>query len=298
MHQWRQIVLGTLLAGAAPLLAQTPAAGGLDLNVHLNLTDSVRSHLKDGTIRKISVVASAGRGDTVVGETDTDSVTLHGLTPGQWTLRELLAFPKVAYLAIPEGTEVNVTSGSTATVTVDIPGVVVSGKTLSHGAPFKGQMTLTPIDASARSAVIAVPFDENGQFVFLLPKPGRFDLQLTGHDHSTTPIPGFDFSADDATHPVTIQLAEGVLTGKVLDANGNPMPRTRVKATLSQKVGAHPVTASATTGPDGSFALQGLVGGRWSVESHGRFAATPVDVVLPDGGRKEVVLQSRRPDAH
>jgi hypothetical protein len=291
MQRFTRILVGTMLAAAAPLFAQKPA-DGLDLNVHLNLTDSVRQHMRDGSIAKIVVVAQGPNGHRVVADTTTDTATLHGLTPGAWKLKELFDFSTFSLMPDREGSRVTVGGGNTATANLDVPAVVVSGTILGHdGRPIGGRLKMQAIGAPADTA-FAVPVNEQGGFMFLLAAPARYDVGVSaGRGSESVTIPGYAFRMEDAAAPVTIRLSNSGFDGKVVDSEGRPVAGARLKAVLSQNPGAHPVTATAISGRDGTFRMDGLAAGRWMLQSS---VTTPQEVVLPEGARKQVVVQIPR----
>ena len=81
-------------------------------------------------------------------------------------------------------------------------------------------------------------------------------------------------------------MPEGVVAGRLVDADGKGIAGAQVLAKLNAST-PRPVGGFAMTDPDGNFAIEGLLGGTWTL-----CAAEwkPMDVVVRDGERKEGVL--------
>jgi len=81
-------------------------------------------------------------------------------------------------------------------------------------------------------------------------------------------------------------VPEGVVAGCVVDADGKGVAGAKVLAKLNAST-PRPVGGFAMTDPDGNFAIEGLLGGAWTLSAA---EWTPIDVVVRDGERKEGVL--------
>ncbi|HMD54027.1 MAG TPA: carboxypeptidase-like regulatory domain-containing protein [Phycisphaerae bacterium] len=64
--------------------------------------------------------------------------------------------------------------------------------------------------------------------------------------------------ADDST------TATGTITGKVIDASGNPVPGAKVSARLTKRVAGAP-RLTATTADDGTFAINDVPAGSYNI---------------------------------
>jgi carboxypeptidase family protein len=128
-----------------------------------------------------------------------------------------------------------------------------------------------------------VPSDEEGRFIAPLPHAGPYDLQVEWRNRGQIAVVPHVELRDTEAH---IDLPDGAVAGRVVDADGKGVAGAKVRAKLNAST-LHPVGGLAVTDLDGNFAIEGLLGGTWTL-----CAAewTPMDVVVRDGERKEGVL--------
>ena len=246
------------------------------VTVHLDLSDSVRDAIARGDIKNV-LVSIGNRSVKTTGTT----VVIDNVAPGPAKLRVLLTTPADIYAVDPAGMPVDIVPGGE--ITVPIHALFVTGTIALHGKPLRGQMEVWPSAVSRGSWGIAVPFDEQGRFAFPLPHAGQYDLQVwwKGQD-MTAKVPHVDFERTEAH----IDLPEGTIAGRVVDASGKGVAGVHVRAALDAKL-PRAIGGIATTDADGDFTVEGLIGGTWKLSALGQPAEA---IVLANGGRKDGVL--------
>ena len=196
----RSAALLAVLLAAAAAHADAPAT----LTLHLDLSDSVARNLQSGTIAaiKISAINPTSPFPPVDVDTTTPTATLSGVTPpGKWTIRALLLVNGHYYVVNPNGIDVDVAPGSHADVNVPVPAVIVAGSVRDRaGAPVHGQMNIWPSQCKKGNWGFAVPFDQNGRFLFPLPQEGegKWDLTVSSSPRDVlAKIDNFEFQPDN-----------------------------------------------------------------------------------------------------
>jgi hypothetical protein len=263
------LLLSTLLLAAIPAFAER-------LTVHLQLSDSVRAALQRGDLKGFYV----GVDDRSVFTKETTAV-LDGVDPGKRSLRVIFS-ARTGYWAL-DANGIPVDVKPDAEVTVPVDALFVTGTIALHGKPFHGNMNLWPSErVPHKSWGFSVPADEEGKFAFPLPHAGAYDLQLGWKDRGqSASMPHVEFNSPEAH----IEMPEGTIAGRVVDAEGKGVTGVKVLAKL--EASPRPLLALSTSDADGNFAIEGLPAGTWTVEAGNK----PVqDVVLTDGQRKEGVL--------
>lgn len=142
-----------------------------------------------------------------------------------------------------------------AEVSLVLGGATASGVVLEGQAkqPVPGATVVaTPLEGGARAQATTGP---DGRFDLDL-APGRYSLAARAKGYAVSPR---ELTVD--ADPVPEQVLEiergGVLLGRVLDPEGNPVPGLTVTA-LAAEGGRSTSFGEAATLPDGSFRLEGL----------------------------------------
>lgn len=146
--------------------------------------------------------------------------------------------------------------------------------------------TLTLIDRRGHQTARARTREDGGG-VLPRPCPGSYTLVVSAEGHQPRAV---DLTVGDQPAPCTVTLAHATgLRGTARDADGTPVTEARVVV-----IDTHgDVVATTTTGPDGGYALLGLLPGRFTlqVSAYGhRPAAAPVDVGPSEATEHDVTL--------
>ena len=261
--------LAALLFVALPTFAS-------DLAVHFDLSDSVRAALQRGQIKAVRIgVASHSV------EMTGDTTIVRDVEPGKTTIRAFIITDKSNYVVDPKGVDVVVAPDARTEVTVPVHSQFITGTISLRGKPLHAhQMSIMPSDANPGNWGFAVPFDEEGRFAFPLPCAGDWDLQLWWNREVWASIPRFTFKAGQSE--VHIAVPEGMISGRVVDKDGNGIAGVRVRAMQTNARGA-----GTLSGDDGAFTLDGLVGGTWTLTASGE---APLQVAVPQSARKDGVV--------
>jgi protocatechuate 3,4-dioxygenase beta subunit len=158
----------------------------------------------------------------------------------------------------------------------------VAGRVTADGtsAPVAGaHVTLMPM-APGRAAPMGMPpqatTDQDGRFTFdrLAPGTYRVDVQKVGYASINQPTPQSAVSvmvATGQTTPLEVRLKKGaVITGRIVDASGEPMAELSVVAMRRVAFGNAPsrlipAAGGAQTNDIGEFRLSGLAAGDYYV---------------------------------
>lgn len=116
-------------------------------------------------------------------------------------------------------------------------GVVVEGRVLADDGsttPLPGARVSVVSDGPAGSATPAAVSDRDGRFTVGGPARGGVSLRVTKAGFAAADVP-----VDTRAEPVIIRLAPGaVITGRVVDAHGEPVPGVLIQAWPEQCPGA------------------------------------------------------------
>ena len=265
----RSLLLPILLLAAVPAFAER-------VTVHLDLSDSVRAALARGDIVGV-YVSVAGHAVLTKGTT----AIVDDVPPGKASVRALLNTGRGNYVIDLKEPPVDVKPG--AEVTVPVHSLLVIGTLSLHGKPVHGDIYFCPSKPSRDNWGFVVASDEKGRFIAPLPHAGPYDLAVDWRNRVQIAMVPHVELRDTEAH---IDLPDGTVAGRLVDADGKGVAGVKVLAILHA---SKPPTVGglAVTDLDGNFAIEGLLGGTWTL-----CAAewTPMDVVIRDGERKEGVL--------
>jgi hypothetical protein len=166
-----------MLRFLALLFVAVPAVAA-EVVVHLDLSDSMRAGLADGTVRAIRVELAAQPGQAQIVETKGPVAVLSDVDAGSWRLRTFLIVRGATYIVDPRGLEVDVAPNVRNDVVVPVPALLVAGTMSLHGKPFHGTFLTMPWKPARASWTLTVPVDAQGRFAFPLPWAGDWTLQL------------------------------------------------------------------------------------------------------------------------
>ncbi len=263
------LLLPILLLAAVPAFAER-------VTVHLDLSDSVRAALGRGDIKGVYVSVA---GHSVL--TKETTTIVDDVPPGKASERAFLNTGRGNYVVNPKEPPVDVKAG--VEVTVPIHSLLVIGTLSLHGKPVHGNIHFWPSEPSRDNWGFVVASDEEGRFIAPLPHAGPYDLAVDWRNRvQIAMVPHVEFREPEAR----IDLPDGVVAGRVVDADGKGVAGVKVLAMLNASK-PPPVGGLAVTDLDGNFAIEGLIGGTFQLSA----AEWPsIDVVVPDGERKEGVL--------
>ena len=216
------------------------------------------------------------------------------LGAGRWDL--LVSHPEHATARVP-GLVIPRPPGAVdlGTVVLGAEAVLAGLVTDPRGRPIEGAaVRLSGDGADGSGPPEEVPTDAAGGFVLRGLTPGTsVDLRVAHPDHVSARLDGVSLPAPE---PLTIVLEDGFrLAGRVLDDDGDPVARARVR--LDAPAGRGP-SPEGSSGSDGRFAIEGIPAGTYGavaratgyrdserVEVEIDRDAPPVELVLRRGAR-------------
>jgi protocatechuate 3,4-dioxygenase beta subunit len=149
-------------------------------------------------------------------------------------------------------------------------GATVRGRVLDpDGKPVAGATVAPALTSSGNSLTgdtrFSVETDEDGRFEVLLPASGDVAYNLVAHDGkfrqwrtwANGVVPPFKTTPGQVIEGMEIRLTHpGTVTGRVVDARGNPVEGREVRAEPTARDENRYYDPTTKTGPDGTFALK------------------------------------------
>ena len=159
-------------------------------------------------------------------------------------------------------------------------------------------------DVTGTSA--ATETDSQGNFVFEEAVPGRYMLRAERSGYLTTPYlsprggPLLIEAGKRATDIVIKVFPQGIIAGRVLDDENEPLAGTtvtiRVYSPSGKRPQIEPPPSTGTTNADGAFAIGSLLPGKYVVSVTAPSSTGP-PLKLPSGSRPSVYVSTYYPDA-
>ncbi|NOZ78054.1 MAG: carboxypeptidase regulatory-like domain-containing protein [Acidobacteria bacterium] len=226
------------------------------------------------------------------------AVHLSRLVPGRWKLELALMQPSGPYSTMGSG-EVTIPSGGGASLEVSLEGKLFHGEVLLGGEPVEAHLEFAAVKPRPGDSSVSSASRADGSFTVLLPRPGAYNVRVSvAQPAFTTTAPGVQF--EKPSKAVKVRLPDGRIEGSVTGERGNAVAGAEIVGyELSGGRGRPraglPPTANAVSADDGSFTIEGLVPGRWTLSAtRGDLTSGPRSVGVTSGGEgAEVTLVLR-----
>ena len=130
---------------------------------------------------------------------------------------------------------------------------------------------ITPAGANIDVAISGAGYyrsaktDANSQFSFEIIPVGSFTVNATGANGERGRTGGSIINVNEEVNINVVYLGKGRVTGFVRDANSNPVPSANITLTNSHIFGTS--TYTATAGSNGSYAIEGVFVGTFTVSA-------------------------------
>lgn len=201
-------------------------------------------------------------------------VVFEDVPPGTWRVRGDVRLPRLAKAELA-ATQVEVFAGAVSRIELDTEHRLYRGIVTYAGAAVEGRLDffhwLEEEDRDHRTHAYS---DGDGTFEVLLPEPGDYMMRFQSHQEElrmVSTVPSIEVESPDEV--LEIALPEGRIEGRVVDAEGHPVPGALVGGSAEQgladwKEGWSPrVQGAARSGPRGRFVLEGLQAGAWRIQA-------------------------------
>lgn len=210
-------------------------------------------------------------------ETEVDgSFSFVGLPPGRYRVKTGGSI--FARRAVPQlERELDVLEGERAEVLFTLfPGneLRVQGRVLRDGEPFAGvRVHMTDADPRYDALSATMKTDLRGRFELVPRRGGRCRIDLTRHGRGEENFLSLEQELElpaSGLHELEIAFATGVISGRVVDSSGAPVPRARLKASAPGSALDSSLDWSWAVGDadeEGRFALSSLAAGRYEVSA-------------------------------
>jgi hypothetical protein len=159
-------------------------------------------------------------------------------------------------------------SGEKRTFVLELADSLYRGRVTYEGLPVEGSLSVTPVSPADRRGM-NVRLSSEGEFRLPLEGPGTYTVQVfdaRDDRFSDATIPEVRF--EDPEETVQVQVPEGRLAGHLITADGDPVPDARVEVRSRQDLEGGRFLETRrfrSADPSGSFAIQGLTPGAWTV---------------------------------
>jgi len=215
--------------------------------------------------------------------------------PGRWRVTALGTIGESTLTTLGSA-EVAVTPGAFISQTISVQAIIVRGRVTRNGTPVQGVVTLKPVDAAAR-APLTTKLDAEGTFMLAAPTTGDYRAIVAEPGKQTTTARSLVYIARDAVD-LDIVLPSGRIEGRVLGREGQGVGGVHVGAVARATDAAtyDVAEANAVSRGDGSFTIDGVRDGEWSLTaSTDRLASEPVVVPLAEGETRAGATLHLRP---
>jgi Carboxypeptidase regulatory-like domain len=215
--------------------------------------------------------------------------------PGKWTFTLILALPTGLTLAA-DHVDANVAAGVEQRVRLPVESALYHGRVTHLGRGVSGSLVLTrlPYGTGVR---ITTLLDGDGEFEAVLPSRGGYEARISDREGRLGQATVPEVTFGDPDDEVEIEVPGGWIAGRVVDEDGAAIAGAGVEAARMAGVGPASgfqlLSQRGRSGPDGTFRLEGLTAGAWTVEARRGPSASDRRVVVVglDEGEEGVVLE-------
>jgi hypothetical protein len=204
--------------------------------------------------------------------------------PGRWrvTARGVIGQSTLTSLG---SADVTVTPGASIAQTITLQAVAVRGHVMRSGVPVAGILTLKPLASGIEP--LTTKIDSDGAFVLVAPTPGDYRPIVAEPGKQTTAARSpVHIAHDHDSADLEITLPAGRIEGRAVDEHGQAVRGAHVSGvTRVTTAGTYEVSeVHAVSREDGSFAIDGVRDGQWSLTaSTDQLSSEPVVLSLADG---------------
>ena len=168
-------------------------------------------------------------------------------------------------------TSVRVQDGETCRVVLgDLPAVQahIEGRVTRAGAPVGG-IEVTSFRPAAL-AFLRASTDASGQFRMDVASTGRWTVMVRPANQNAAQISREVTVVAGQTLHADFEIANGMVSGRVLDPDGAPVGDAQVNLTIRGIGRGSPVAAGGNTAPDGTYSIEGIPAGEYELEAYAR----------------------------
>ena len=210
-------------------------------------------------------------------------VELKDVPPGSWNVRAL-GRVQGGTLAVLGQRQVEVTGGIDQDITLELADLAFHGRVTRGGAAVTGNINLKPTTAGSGRRTAVATLDADGTFTVLLEGPGDYIAAVQETGANRTARLGRPFHFEKPDDEVSIDLPEGRISGRVVRDDGSPVEGAGIAASREDDSEELDDASGAQSGPDGSFVLENIGEGTWSVRASVASAMSDDVAVRAAGG--------------
>jgi hypothetical protein len=253
--------------------------------VTINLASDVEESLFVHSVEAVPAEGNAwpARSSVAAMADGARSVRIDDVPPGAWKIRALGRLAG-GTLAILGERRVDVEPGVDQNLTIDVADRVYRGRVVRGTSAVRGTLELQPAKRDDNRRTALATLDDDGGFHVLLERAGDYVASVQETSAKRGARLGSVIRFEDPDDEVIIELPAGRISGRVVRADGAPVADAAISAHRAGTDAMRGDMSGAQSAADGTFALESIGAGTWSLRASVSGAAIEDVVVTASGG--------------